>query len=149
MTTIMKKKAEQLTNEERMRTLDMLYTAAASIRGRTDMKLFLRDLLTESERIMLGRRIWIARLLLSGTSQADIMCSLKVGSNTVWRVEKWLHDSFTGYETALIGLEKEMDKRALAAERKDDPFSYAALKKKYPLHFLLFPEPQAKKKYRS
>ena len=145
----MKKKAEQLTNEERMRTLDMLYTAAASIRGRTDMKLFLRDLLTESERIMLGRRIWIARLLLSGTSQADIMCSLKVGSNTVWRVEKWLHDSFPGYEKAIQNINKEMDKRAIMREIKDNPLGYAARKKKYPLYYLLFPEPKPKKKYLS
>ena len=132
-----------------MRTLDMLYTAAGAIRGRADMKLFLRDLLTESERIMLGRRIWIARLLLAGVSHKDIGEELKVGPNTVWRVQHWLRDQLPGYEKALSGLEKEMDRRALALERKDNPFSYAALKKRYPLHFLFFPEPKPKKRYRS
>jgi uncharacterized protein YerC len=144
----MKRTVKELSETERIRTLDMLYTAVSAVQGRKDMKLFLRDLLTGSERIMLGRRIWIARLLLSGTSQAEIGRMLKVGPNTVWKVERWLHDQFPGYEQALKGLEKEMDTRALARERKDNQTGYAALKKKYPLHFLFFPEPKPKKHYR-
>lgn len=145
----MKKKITQLNKEDRIRTLDLLYTATSGVRGRKAMKLFLRDLLTESERIMLGRRIWIARLLLAGVSQAEIGERLEVGPNTVWRVQKWLEDQLPGYEQALAGLEKEMDKRAVKAEIKDNPFGYAALKKKYPLHFLLFPEPKPKKRYKN
>ena len=53
-----------------------------------------------------------------------------------------------GYEQALAGLEKEMDRRAIQREIKENPFGYAALKKKYPLHFLLFPSPKPKKEYR-
>jgi uncharacterized protein YerC len=53
----MKVRSKQLSNEERMQTLDALYTATSSIKDRATMKAFLRDLLTESERIMLGRRI--------------------------------------------------------------------------------------------
>jgi len=144
----MKKRPCDLTREEKIRTLDMLYTAASSVKGRDAIKLFLRDLLTESERIMLGRRIWIARLLLQGKNYDEIARELRVGYGTVYRIEYWLHDQFTGYETALKNLEKEMDKRAIRAEIKDNPFSYAAMKRKYPLHFLFFPEPKPKKKYR-
>lgn len=144
----MKRKLSDLSERERIHTLDLLYTAAASVRGRDATKAFLRDLLTISERVMLGRRIWIARLLIAGEKQAAIARKLKVGLSTVWRVERWLNDNYPGYEEALAGVEKEMSKRAIRAEIKDDPFSYAALKKKYPLHFLLFPEPKAKKKYR-
>ncbi len=142
----MKKKLSDLTEKEKMHTLDMLYTSAAHIRGRAAAKLFLRDLLTPSERIMLGRRIWIARLLLSNHTRVEIGAKLKVSRNTIWRVEKWLNDQMPGYEQVIQGLEKEMDKRALQAERKRNPFGYAALKKKYPLHFLFFPEPKPKKK---
>jgi len=98
---------------------------------------------------MLGRRIWIARLLLSGANPSDIRRKLKVGPNTVWRVDRWLHDQIPGYEDAIKGLEKEMDSRALKREMKDNPFGYVSLKKKYPLYYLLFPEPKPKKKYRS
>ena len=144
----MKKRPRDLTREEKIRTLDMLYTAASGVKGRDAMKLFLRDLLTESERIMLGRRIWIARLLLQGKNYDEIARELQVGYGTIYRIEHWLRDQFTGYEMALKNLEKEMNKRAIRAEIKDNPFSYAAMKRKYPLHFLFFPEPKPKKKYR-
>ena|SRR3989344_2255760 len=143
----MKKRPEDLTSEEKMRTLDMLYTAASGVKGRAAMKLFLRDLLTESERIMLGRRILVARLLLQGKNYDEIAQELKMGYRTIYRIERWLHDQFPGYETALKNLEKEMGERAVRAEIKENPFSYAAIKRKYPLHFLFFPEPQPKKKY--
>lgn len=144
----MKKRSSELSDQERIKTLDMLYTAASSVSGREAMKLFLRDLLTESERIMLGRRIWIARLLLQGAQYDDIASELKVGYSTIYRIERWLNDQLPGYEQALVGLEKEMDKRALKREMKENPFGYAKLKKKYPLHFLFFPEPKPKKQYR-
>lgn len=145
----MKKRASDLSEQERIKTLDMLYTAASSVKGRDAMKLFLCDLLTESERIMLGRRVWIARLLLQDTRPDNIVVALKVSYATVYKVERWLNDQLPGYEQALAGLEKEIDKRAMRREIKDNPFGYAALKKKYPLHFLLFPEPKLKKKYRN
>ena len=144
----MKKRKQDLTKKELIRTLDLLYTAAGAVRGRDAMKAFLRDLLTESERIMLGRRIWIARLLLSGAPALAIATKLKVSLRTVYRVERWLQDQFEGYEQAVRGLEKEMDRRAVQREAREEPFSFAALKRKYPLHFLLFPNPKPKKEFR-
>ena len=139
----MKVRAKQLTDKERMRTLDALYTAAGSVRGRDAVKLFLRDLLTESERIMLGRRVLIARQLLRGASYDDIQKNVGVSPNTVRTVERWLHDQLPGYEQAIAGLEEEFSRRK---ERK--LYAKSALfrlKKKYPLHFLLFPTPKLKK----
>ena len=144
----MKKRATDMGEKEKIRTLDMLYTAAASIKGRNDMKLFLRDVLTESERIMLGRRIWIARLLLRRYKYDEIAEKLGVGYATVYRVERWLNDQFPGYEKAVAGIEKEMDDRAIRREGKENPCSYAALKRKYPLHFIFFPKPKPKSYYR-
>jgi len=145
----MKKKPNQLTKQEYIHTLDLLYTAASSLQERDTVKRFLRDLLTPSERVMLGRRIWIARLLLAKTPQDEICRKLKVGPNTVCRVGKWLEDQFPGYEKAIQNINKEMDKRAIMREIKDNPLGYAARKKKYPLYYLLFPEPKPKKKYLS
>lgn len=144
----MKRKVDDLTREEMIRTLDLLYTAAGTVRGRDAMKLFLKDLLTVSERVMLGRRIWIARLLLQGYSSEEVQRKLKVGQNTVSRIERWLNDQMPGYEQVVQSLEREMDKRAVRRESFADPFSFAALKRKYPLHFLLFPNPKPKKQYR-
>jgi len=141
----MKRKASELSKKDKIRTLDLLYTAATSVHGRAAVKLFLRDLLTESERIMLGRRIWIARLLIQGKKHKDIGARLKVSAATIWRVERWLNDQMSGYEDAIQGIEKEMSRRAVRGEIKNNPFGYAALKKKFPLHFLLFPEPKPKR----
>lgn len=143
----MKVKIEKLTEKEVIRTLDTLYTAASAVKGREATKLFLRDLLTKSERIMLGRRIIIARMLINGFSHREIISKLGVGQDTIARVQKWLHDQMPGYEKAIAGLEKELD-------RRQEKSLYAQsvlyrLKKKYPLHFLLFPTPKLKKEIRN
>src|SRR3989338_7452243 len=139
----MKVRIEKLSEKEIIRTLDNLYTAASALKGREAIKMFLRDLLTKSERIMLGRRIIIARKLLRGETYRQISGSLGVGHDTILRVEKWLNDQMPGYEKAITEMEKEFDRRQ---EKK----LYATstlyrLKKKYPLHFLLFPTPNINK----
>lgn len=138
----MKKTLNQLSKEQQRETLDVLYTAAGTVRGRDATKAFLRELLTPSERIMLGRRIWIARLLLSGQTHAEIGAHLGVGPNTIVKVERWLHKQMPGYRTAIYKLEQEFERRRSKRYVAFNPFSYRALKKKYPLHFLLFPTPR-------
>lgn len=142
----MKVKAKEMEDKARMETLDALYTAASSVKGREAVKLFLKDLLTSSERIMLGRRILIARRLLSGDSARSIAADMKVGYDTVYRVARWLEDQLPGYEQAIKEMEKEFKARK---EKYEDKKLYATsglyrLKKKYPLHFLLFPTPKLK-----
>ena len=139
----MKVRIEKMAEREVIKTLDTLYTAASAVKGRDAVKLFLKDLLTPSERIMLGRRIIIARFLLSGETYDNITKRLRVGHDTIFRVQKWLDDQLPGYEQAIAGMEKEFDNR-------NDKKLYATsmlyrLKKKYPLHFLLFPTPNLKK----
>lgn len=138
----MKVKIGKLGKKEVMRTLDTLYTAASAVQGREAVKLFLKDLLTPSERIMLGRRIIIARKLLSGETQDEIIKSLGVGYDTISRVQRWLSDQMPGYEQAIEKMEKEFERRK---EKKLYAISALyRLKKKYPLHFLLFPTPKLK-----
>jgi uncharacterized protein YerC len=142
--TVMKIRPQNLTREQKIETLDALYTAASNVKGRQAVKSFLKDLLTESERIMLGRRIIIARKLIAGESYAEIIESLAVGKDTIAKVDRWLKDQFPGFEQAIAGLEAEMEQRQ---EKYNDRVLYATsalyrLKKKYPLHFLLFPWPK-------
>lgn len=130
----MKRRRVDLSRQEVMDTLDALYTAASTLKGRKEMKQFLRDLLTESERIMLGRRILIARMLIAGHTWNQVMTKLRVGPDTIQRVERWLEDQMPGYEQAVERMQKEFEKR-----KRPESFTFAALKRKYPLHFLLFP----------
>jgi hypothetical protein len=85
---------------------------------------------------MLGRRIVIARRLLAGDSTRDIQAELRVGPGTLHNVRKWLEDQMPGYEDAVRALEKELGKRKVKTEQKRLLHN---LKRKYPLHFLLFP----------
>jgi len=142
----MKKRLQDLTKKEIIKTLDALYTAVGSLRNREAARLFLRDLLTPSERIMLGRRILIAKLLIGGATYDELARRLGVGRTTVSRVEHWLQDQFLGYERALQGIKRTEEKRKARMERNYGAFSYRALKKKYPLYFLLFPQPKNKNK---
>ncbi len=142
----MKVRGKQLTNEMRMETFDALYTAMSSLKDRTSMKAFLRDLLTESERIMLGRRIILARAILSGKTYDEIVREYKVGKDTILKIHTWLDDQFPGYEHTIYQMEEEFKARK---RKNEDKKMYATnalyrLKKKYPLHFLLFPTPKSK-----
>lgn len=138
----MKRRVQELSKKEFVATLDALYTAASSVRGRNAMKMFLRDLLTPSERIMLGRRIIIARMLIAAEQYETIERALRVSRATIGRVQRWLLDQFPGFETAIKEMEREFDRRAQKSPMK--PFSYAWMRRKYPLHFLLFPKPKKK-----
>jgi len=135
----MKVKPRKLDNKDRIRYLDVLYTAASGLKSREEIKNFLRDLLTESERVMIGRRILIAQMLLEEKPYDEIIRELKVGKDTIMRVHRWLGDDVDGYEKAVKRLEKVL---AARQEKRDkaytDPFSFEGLKKRYPLHFLLF-----------
>lgn len=135
----MKKRPSDLSKKERIRTLDALYTAAGTVRGREAMKRFLRDLLTESERIMLGRRILIARMLLKGAGYDEIRAGTGAGYATIGRVHAWLNDQVPGYEDAIRAMEEEFGRREF--RKKYASSMLARLKKRYPLHFLLFPGP--------
>lgn len=135
----MKVKPRKIQNKDRMRYLDTLYTAMSGLKSREEIKNFLRDLLTESERIMIGRRIIIAQMLLEEKSYEEIIRELKVGKDTIMRVHRWLEDETEGYEKAIKQLEKVLTARQEKRDRAYiDPFSFEGLKKRYPLHFLLF-----------
>jgi len=135
----MKVKPRKLKKEDKIKYLDYLYTASASLKSREEVKNFLRDLLTESERIMLGRRILIAQRLLEDKSYDEIVKELSVGKDTIMRVHRWLGDQSGGYEETVKKLKKELVSRKSKSKKSyPEPFSFAWLKQRYPLHFLLF-----------
>lgn len=123
-------------------TIDALFKAAREADKKGDVVGFIKMLLTESEQLMLGRRLVIARMLLAGLPQREIRLRLQVGPNTVWRVGKWLSEQIPEYGVALKKIEAEsktrQSKKKTYAYRHYDPLSFDSLKRKYPMHFLLF-----------
>ena len=130
----------KLDSKSKMKYLDLLWTSIAQLENRSEVKQFFKDLLSESESIMLARRIEIAKCLLKGESYNSIAERLKVGKDTIGRVQRWLTFGFGGYEKAVDGFNKELKKRFKDSKTASgaEPYSFSWLKKKYPLHFLLF-----------
>lgn len=136
---------KKLSSQERMKLLDLLWTSISELKDREEIKNFFKDLLSESEAIMLARRILIAQELLEGKTYDEIMKKHKIGNSTVANVNRWLDSGFGGYEKVLKKFEKATEererKRKLAEEideRKNVPvMSFTWLRRKYPLHFLL------------
>ena len=101
---------------------------------------FLRDLLTESEIVMLSRRLEVARLLLSGESYHHISGQLGVGLTTVYGVDEWLQKKFKEYRAVLPPLFKMNDediKKNFGTRIPLDPLSLRAIRKRYPAQSLL------------
>ena len=71
-----------------------LQKAFLKIPRKKDMVALLLDLLTPSERIMLARRIRVARRLHAGESYLKIKRDLKVGIDMISFVDKWLIEKY-------------------------------------------------------
>ncbi len=129
-----------LDSKSKMKYLDLLWTSIAQLETREEAKHFFKDLLSESEAIMLARRIEVAKRLLEGESYEKINTDLKIGTDTIARVQQWLISGFGGYEKAVNGFKREIDRRFSKSSKKSvsESYSFGWLKQKYPLHFLLF-----------
>jgi Trp operon repressor len=118
---------------------EILRTLYAIIKKK-NANLFL-DLLTESEQIMIARRILIAKRLIAGENQQKIRFDLKVGQGTIEGVERWLQGHFAEYKTVLPNLYQEIKQQA-KEEKKRNPSEWnnlvSVIRKKYPLHSLIF-----------
>jgi len=129
-----------ISSDSKMKYLDLLWTSIAKLETREEVKRFFKDLLSESEAIMIARRIEIAKRLMEGDSYDKIAMDLKVGMDTIGRVQRWLTSGFGGYEKAISGFKKELNRRSTEYSKSNESelHSFAWLKKKYPFHFLLF-----------
>ncbi len=91
-------------------------------------------LLTETEKIKIGRRLLIAQAILAGKTRMEVNEKLSVSPNTFAQINRWLETELNSYNSA-YNPPKENRKNI---SRHTRPFSYEQLKKTYPTHFLLF-----------
>lgn len=129
-------KYQNLSELERKKFLGELYTMIALLKSREEVKQFFKDLLTLSEVVMISRRLQVAKMLLEGYTYRDIQAKLKVGFATIVSVERWLNQGFGGYRN-IIARHKKQEKKS-EEYAPAPPFSLKHLRKKYPLHFLLW-----------
>ena len=131
--------SRKVSSQDRMKYLDLLWTSIAELKSREEVKNFFKDLLSESEAIMLSRRITIAKLLLEDKSYDEISELIGASKATIANVHNWLVSGFKGYENAIKKFKSAVDKRLSKTRQEPSvPYSFGWMKKKYPLHFLLF-----------
>ncbi|KKU80920.1 hypothetical protein A2875_03705 [Candidatus Gottesmanbacteria bacterium RIFCSPHIGHO2_01_FULL_46_14] len=78
-----------------------LRKALADLRTEEEVGEFLEDLLTPTEKIMLGKRLAIAILLDKGYDQRTIHSIMKVSVTTVSSVNYWLKQRGKGYRRVI------------------------------------------------
>ena len=135
----MKIKSKELNQEKKVRYIDALYAALEYANVRNGVKSFINDLLTESEQLMLGRRILIAKKLLEKRSHDQIVRELGVGLDTTYRVQKWLGGRHKGYEKIV----RKIKKFAPKSKRKSEFLDYhptsglAEIRRRYKRYYWL------------
>ena len=135
----MRTSPRRLEAKERMEYLDLLWTSIAELESRDEVKNFFKDILSETEAVMLARRILIAQKLLAGRGYDEIVEELKTSHVTVSRVNQWLISGFGGYKNAIKKFEIAVKRRFKTSLTSEEiAYSFGWLKKRYPLHFLLF-----------
>ena len=81
--------------------VEALFEAVLLLKNRTEVKAFLRDLLTEKEILEFSNRWRVARLLNKGISYIEIERQIGMSSTTIARVHKWLKKGMGGYRLML------------------------------------------------
>ena len=122
---------KSLSKKELYSFLDEFWTMIAGLETKDEVKNFFRDLLSETEALMLARRIRIAKLLLRGTSYEDIIEALHTSEGTIALVHRWLQSGFGGYTNVLPRLEQELNRQADIRQKQQErktPYSFEWLK---------------------
>ena len=105
--------------------------ALASVHNSVEAANFVKDLLTEQEVVILGRRLQIARLLDQGYTYEQIHKIMRVGNSTVAKVHAWMDLYGEGYRMVI----KRTKTQPESKESDSSPLSWAKHKRKYPMHY--------------
>lgn len=136
----MKVKSKELKKENKTKCMDALYAALDHAQAKNEVKSLVSDLLTESEQIMLGRRILIAKKLLEKWPHDQIVREMGVGLDTVFRVQKWLGGRHKSYQKVVDNIKKVIRPRM---KRKSEFLDYyptggfAEIKRRYKSYYWL------------
>lgn len=109
---------------------------------------FFKNIMTPHEQQVYARRLVIGRMLLSGLPHREIRLRLQVSPNTVTTVNKWLMGQIPEYGEVIKNMKratriKHIDRhiarqKALPWYRRESVLPFVRLRRRYPLHFLLF-----------
>lgn len=102
----------------------------------------LRGIFTESEAVMLARRVKIAEALMKGKTFEEIEDELHVGLATIRFVDRWLGEDLEQLQSIIASLGKDRAEKRRRSLKKStyweiDPLSFDGLRARYPQYFPL------------
>ncbi|HLE49261.1 MAG TPA: Trp family transcriptional regulator [Patescibacteria group bacterium] len=103
------KREEKFSKEERLELMFDLINSFKTVRNAMDTADFLQDLLTAKEIQNLAIRLRIAKLLLKGETQIDIVKTLHTSFGTVAKVSNWLLKGGNGFRKIIAKLPAKYD----------------------------------------
>ncbi len=117
---------------------DALSAAAGQFKGEAAVNSFIQQVLTEKERLAVGRRIVIARLILTGATYYEVNEILQISPNTFRNIRQWISKELPSYRDVKDKQKKPKSKKSSGSRNRVSPLSFTDLKSRYPMHFLLF-----------
>ena len=97
----------KLPLKEEKELIEALKVCFMRVEGSWKMDKFLDSILTQTEKVMLAKRLAVVVMLKENFSEQDIADSLHVTRVTVERIKHYLENHWQGFEFALEALEKE------------------------------------------
>ncbi|MCL5435723.1 MAG: YerC/YecD family TrpR-related protein [Patescibacteria group bacterium] len=94
--------------------MDEFWRAVTLLESKDEVRAFFRDIITSTERVMLAKRLQIAKRLYNGDSYFSIKKELNVTAATIASVSRWLDSFGAGYRTVIPRLEAASHKKRLA-----------------------------------
>lgn len=91
----------QLKPHVKQEIVSSLWWVFADLKTEKEIGLLVEDLLTQTEKTMLAKRLAIALMLTKGYSYEIIMITLKVSSSTVAHIRNGLDRGGSGYKLAI------------------------------------------------
>lgn len=118
---------------EKYQVVDSLFDVISKLKTKQEIVDFFLGLLTQSESLMMARRIQIARMLFADSGYEDIQKKLKVSSQTITATDKWL---YRGDEKYTSWLKIKLTVVAKKERLRTEPV-YGNLLDKYPHHRII------------
>ena len=128
---------KKISVSEKNEILGDLWQLVSSLQSKKEVEKFFKDLLSDTEAIMLGRRLQIAKFLLQDKSYDFIKLKIGASHSTIAKVHRWLQGDSEYYKKSIPILQKKSENES-RKHQKYEPFSFEWLRRRYPLHFLLF-----------
>lgn len=135
---------DRLAEKEQKNIETILRSALLTPKKREDMAELFCNILTASERIMLVRRLQVAKYLLLGKSYGEIREKLGVGWDLIRTVHRWLSLKLVAYRTVIPELLAEEQERTKGkkkiskiTQRSYDHLSFTGIRRRFPAAYLL------------